>query len=49
MNVLITQKIQKIKKKKKKIDKFFESLMLYKVKLNDFEAISRELTVLITR
>ena len=48
MNVLITQKIQKIKKKKK-IDKFFESLMLYKVKLNDFEAISRELTVLITR
>ena len=43
--MLVTQKIKKIKKK---VDKFFNSLMLSKVKFNDFEAISRELMVLIT-
>ena len=38
-NVLMTQKIQK--KKKKKIDKIFRSLILSKVKFNKFQAIIR--------
>ena len=37
-NVLMTQKIQK---KKKKFDKFFRSLILSKVKFNKFQAIIR--------
>ena len=40
---------KKKSKHKKKTDQFFKSLMPYKVKFNDFEAISRELTALIMR
>ena len=42
--VLITEKIEKIKKKS--VD-FFESLRQFSVKFNDQEAISKQLTVLI--